>query len=75
MTQGVYLYTRNPMYLGLALMLLGYGDYLIRPVDFLGPLTVPGHITRWQILPGEQAMAPKFGARCEAYARVVRRWI
>ena len=74
-TQGVYRYTRNPMYLGLALVLLGYSVYLIRPVDFLGPLIFLVYITRFQILPEERAMTRKFGARYEAYTRAVRRWI
>lgn len=74
-TQGVYRYTRNPMYLGLALVLLGYAVYLIRPVDFLGPLAFVAYIARFQILPEERAMARKFGASYEAYTRAVRRWI
>jgi protein-S-isoprenylcysteine O-methyltransferase Ste14 len=74
-TQGVYRYTRNPMYLGLALVLFGYAVYLIRPVDFLGPLAFLAYITRFQILPEERVMARKFGARYEAYTRAVRRWI
>jgi len=74
-TQGVYRYTRNPMYLGVALVLLGYAVYLIRPVDFIGPLAFLGYITRFQILPEERAMTRKFGARYEAYARATRRWL
>jgi protein-S-isoprenylcysteine O-methyltransferase Ste14 len=74
-TQGVYRYTRNPMYLGLALVLVGYAVYLIRPVDILGPLAFVAYITRFQIQPEERAMARKFGASYEAYARATRRWI
>ena len=74
-TEGVYRYTRNPMYLGMALVLLGYSVYLLRPVDFLGPLAFLVYITRFQISPEERAMARKFGARYEAYKRAVRRWI
>jgi protein-S-isoprenylcysteine O-methyltransferase Ste14 len=74
-TEGVYRYTRNPMYLGVALILFGYGVYLIRPVVFLGPVAFLAYITRFQILPEERAMRAKFGARYEAYARAVRRWI
>ena len=74
-TEGVYRRTRNPMYLGLALVLLGYAVYLIRPVDFLGPLAFLAYITRFQILPEERAMTRKFDARYEAYARATRRWL
>ena len=74
-TEGAFRYTRNPMYLGIALVLLGYAVYLIRSVDFLGPLAFVAYITRFQILPEERAMARKFGARYAAYARAVRRWI
>jgi protein-S-isoprenylcysteine O-methyltransferase Ste14 len=74
-TEGVYRHTRNPMYLGVALVLLGYSVYLLRPVDFFGPLAFLAYITRFQIVPEERAMARKFGARYEAYASAVRRWI
>jgi protein-S-isoprenylcysteine O-methyltransferase Ste14 len=74
-TEGIYRHTRNPMYLGVALVLLGYSVYLIRPVEFLGPLAFLAFITRFQILPEERAMASKFGVRYEAYASAVRRWI
>ncbi len=74
-TGGVFRFTRNPMYLGLALLLCGYAVYLIRPIDFLGPVAFVAYITRFQILPEERAMTRKFGARYEAYARATRRWI
>ena len=73
--EGVYRFTRNPMYLGVALLLLGYAIFLLRPVDFLGPLAFVAYITRFQIQPEERAMARKFGARYAAYKRTTRRWL
>ncbi len=74
-TGGVYRFTRNPMYLGLALLLSGFALYLMRPAGFIGPFVFVAYITRFQILPEERAMAEKFGAAYEAYRARVRRWI
>jgi protein-S-isoprenylcysteine O-methyltransferase Ste14 len=74
-THGVYRYSRNPMYLGLLLMLSGWALYLSHPLAWLGlPLFVLG-LTRLQILPEERILSEKFGAHYTAYAAVVRRWI
>ena len=55
-TVGVYRWTRNPMYLGMALVLCGYAVWLARPVDALGPMLFVAYITRFQILGEERAM-------------------
>jgi protein-S-isoprenylcysteine O-methyltransferase Ste14 len=74
-TGGVYRFTRNPMYLGLALLLSGYALYQMRPLALLGPVAFVAYITRFQILPEERAMTEKFGAAYEDYRRRVRRWL
>jgi protein-S-isoprenylcysteine O-methyltransferase Ste14 len=61
-TDGVYRYTRNPMYLGLAALLAGWAVYLATPWTLLGPIAFALYITRFQILPEERAMTAKFGA-------------
>ncbi|AWH23468.1 MULTISPECIES: isoprenylcysteine carboxylmethyltransferase family protein [Stenotrophomonas] len=74
-TSGIYRYSRNPMYLGQALVLLG-AMLLLR--NALALLVVPlfvAWITRLQIVPEERALAARFGARYEAFRSQVRRWL
>ncbi len=74
-TSGIYQYSRNPMYLGLVLILLGWAFYLSH---FLAFVLLPVFIlcmTRFQIQPEEQMMARKFGKTYQAYLNKVRRWI
>lgn len=72
---GVYRLTRNPMYLGLALILLGLAVYLASPWVLLGPLVFAAYITRFQIVPEERALQTRFGAAYTAYRARVRRWL
>ncbi len=72
---GVYRVTRNPMYLGLVLMLLALALYLASPWALLGPLAFGAFITRFQIRPEERALAARFGAAYTAYCARVRRWL
>jgi protein-S-isoprenylcysteine O-methyltransferase Ste14 len=72
---GPFRFTRNPMYLGLTSLLFAWATYLGSPLAVLGPVAFVLYITRFQIMPEEQAMAAKFGADYEAYRKTVRRWI
>lgn len=72
---GVYRVTRNPMYLGMALMLLGLAVYLASPWALLGPLAFAAYLTRFQIRPEEQALTARFGAAYTTYCAQVRRWL
>ena len=74
-TSGVYRFTRNPMYLGISLVLCGYAAYLSRPVDLLGPVAFVAFLSRFQVAPEERAMRAKFGAAYADYARATRRWL
>jgi len=74
-TEGIYRYTRNPMYLALTLMLLGIGIAL---GDGLGLLLVPCFmlcITHFQIVKEESALEKLFGDTYRNYKQRVRRWI
>ncbi|MGH9784717.1 MAG: methyltransferase family protein, partial [Terriglobia bacterium] len=72
---GVYRFTRNPMYLGLLLVLLGWATFLANAVPFLiAPLFVL-YINRFQITPEERTLASMFGAEFSAYRESVRRWL
>ena len=74
-TDGFFKITRNPMYLGMLLFLLGLSIYngLIVGLIFL-PLFV-GYITYFQIIPEENAMLEIFGEEFKVYMKKVRRWI
>ena len=73
--QGIYRYTRNPMYLGLLLILTGWAVSLAHLCAFLFLPLFLGYITRFQILPEERILAARFGAEYSAYRDSVRRWI
>ncbi|KAF0098995.1 MAG: protein-s-isoprenylcysteine methyltransferase-like protein [Rhodospirillaceae bacterium] len=72
---GVYRLTRNPMYLGLFLVLAGWAAHLANAAILPGPLLFALYITRFQILPEERVLAAKFGRDFEAYRHRTRRWI
>ena len=73
--QGIYRFTRNPMYLGMALVHLG----LALALDSLGALlTLPLAILlvdRLVIAGEERHLSVRFGPEYEEYRRHVRRWI
>lgn len=72
---GVYRFTRNPMYLGMLLVLLGWAVYLSSlPAMVLLPAFVL-YLNRFQIAPEERALAARFGDAYEDYRRRVRRWL
>lgn len=72
---GPYRYTRNPMYLGVALQLLAWCGYLGNPLALLALAAFVAYMTRFQILPEERALAQRFGESYLRYLRSVRRWI
>lgn len=72
---GVFHHTRNPMYLGMASVLIGWAIYLAAPMALLGPLLFAAYITRFQIIPEEQALTQNFGQAFADYRAQVRRWI
>lgn len=74
-TSGIYRYSRNPMYLGLVLILLGWAFYLSHFLSFVLLPVFILYMTRFQIQPEEQMMARKFGKTYQAYLNKVRRWI
>ena len=75
-TTGVYSMTRNPMYLGMLLVIVAWGLYLSNAVGLLtGPLAFVLYIDRVQIPREERALAAAFGADYAAYVSRVRRWL
>ena len=74
-TRGVYGVTRNPMYIGLAIMLVGWAVFLANAAALIGVVGFTWYIDRFQIAPEERALAALFGAEFESYRRDVRRWL
>jgi protein-S-isoprenylcysteine O-methyltransferase Ste14 len=72
---GIYRYTRNPMYLGMLVVLLAWMAQLSNVATAVIPVLFALYITRWQIVPEERALAQKFGAEYELYRKSVRRWL
>ena len=72
---GVYKFSRNPMYLGLLLVLLGISIILnLTGGFFLIPLFII-YLNRFQIIPEENAMVDLFKDEFLEYKKNVRRWI
>lgn len=74
-TRGIYRITRNPMYLGLTLVLLAWAVYLSDLFAFVFVPVFVWYITRFQIVPEERALSKQFGAAYDEYRGRVRRWI
>lgn len=73
-TSGVYAWTRNPMYLGLWLVLLGWAIMLGALSGLIGALLFIPFIGWVQIRVEEQALRQRFGEPYERYCRRVHRW-
>jgi protein-S-isoprenylcysteine O-methyltransferase Ste14 len=74
-TSGPFRFTRNPLYLSLALLLGGAAVFLGSLTPFLVVPAFMVAITNAFIRREEAALAAAFGAGFEAYCRRVRRWL
>jgi protein-S-isoprenylcysteine O-methyltransferase Ste14 len=74
-TGGVYHFTRNPMYLALLFVLLGWAVFLASFFALLGALAFVLYITRFQIKPEERTLSKIFGSSYDKYMKQVRRWV
>jgi protein-S-isoprenylcysteine O-methyltransferase Ste14 len=72
---GIFRFTRNPMYLGMLLLLLGWADYLDNAMAFSGGLFFILYITRFQIQPEERVLLSNFSDDYQHYLNSVRRWL
>lgn len=74
-TGGIYRLTRNPMYVGFTIVLVGWAVYLAIPWAALGSIAFVLFTTRFQIIPEERVMSSKFGQAYVEYKERVRRWL
>ena len=72
---GVYRFTRNPMYLGMAVALFGMAAWFS---SLAGVGLIPIfclYLTQFQIKPEERALLASFGEAFASYMAKVRRWV
>jgi protein-S-isoprenylcysteine O-methyltransferase Ste14 len=72
---GVYRFTRNPMYLGLLIVLLAWGVFLANALALIWIPAFVVYMNRFQISPEERALSRLFLHEFPAYKARVRRWI
>ncbi|WP_029059626.1 methyltransferase family protein [Stappia stellulata] len=74
-TTGVFAFSRNPMYLGFVLTLLGAALLLNTPLAFAGPLIFFAVASLWYIPREERIAEDLFGDLYRDYRARVRRWL
>ena len=73
--RGTYRFSRNPVYLGMLLLVIAWGVRLANPLAWI---VVPAFFVamdRFQIPHEERALLATFGASFRDYAEQVRRWL
>lgn len=75
MTDGVFAFSRNPMYLGMALALIGLALLLGSLTPWFIALLFVVVVDRRFIVMEEKMLAASFGDQFEGYRQSVRRWI
>ena len=73
-TNGIYKFTRNPMYLGMLLFLLAYGLKLGNAFNTLLAAGFVSYMNRFQIKPEEEVLKGMFGREYNIYCKLTRRW-
>lgn len=72
---GPYRFSRNPIYLGMAIGLIGWAMFLRAPVTLIGPALFT-MIIRWRFIRHEERMlTEQFGDAYVEYRARVRRWM
>jgi len=72
---GLFRLSRNPMYLGMAIMLIGWATGLKNIQVIWGPIFFILYITRLQIVPEEKILTEKWGDQYLNYCLQTRRWL
>ena len=74
-TSGFYQFTRNPMYLGLLLLLVSWGCYLENIASLIIALLFVPYMNAFQIKAEEAQLEKLFGKDYLNYKQKVRRWL
>jgi len=72
---GVYGVSRNPIYLGMLLVMVGLGIALSSPVALALSAVFVLYVDRFQIEPEESALSAILGQEYRDYQTKVRRWL
>ena len=74
-TSGIFRFSRNPMYLGMLIILLSISFKFNLLGGIIISLLFLIFITKFQIYPEEEAMNELFGDKFTQYSNTTRRWI
>ncbi|OBT13268.1 hypothetical protein A9264_14260 [Vibrio sp. UCD-FRSSP16_10] len=74
-TDGIFRYSRNPMYLSLLILLLSWACILTSWMALFMCLLFALYITYFQIKPEEKVLTDKFPEMYLQYSMTVRRWL
>lgn len=74
-TNGIYKFTRNPMYLGIAVILFAWLIFLGNVLNIVNIILFILYMNRYQIIPEERALEKKFGDDYLSYKTKVKRWL
>jgi protein-S-isoprenylcysteine O-methyltransferase Ste14 len=72
--EGPYRLTRNPIYLGMAVILAGFSVWTGAISAFVSVAVFVAIVSRRFILPEEDALRQAFGSKAQAYLEATRRW-
>ncbi len=75
-TTGIFSYSRNPMYVAMALLLFGFGVYMeVTLFSVFWTVFFILYLTKFQIMPEEKLLIGIFAKEYEKYCTDVRRWL
>ena len=74
-TSGIYKYSRNPMYLGMILIIISTSIFYLNYYSVVTPFIFYFWINRFQIKREEIFLKEKFGKEYLSYMSKTRRWI
>jgi protein-S-isoprenylcysteine O-methyltransferase Ste14 len=71
----MFRFTRNPMYLGMLVLVISLTIKLDNPIALIWALAFQQYMNRFQIMPEERMLATLFGDTYKHYMNRVRRWL
>ena len=74
-TSGIYKYSRNPMYLGLLMVIISTSIFFLTIISITTPFIFYFWINRFQIKREEIFLNKKFGQKYITYKSKTRKWI
>lgn len=72
---GIYKFTRNPMYLGMVIILIAWLIFLGNVLNIVNIILFILYMNKYQIIPEEKALEKLFGDEFLSYKTKVKRWL